>query len=396
MTIPATSRPDPPVVVAGAGMTPVGEHWEISLRHLALQAIELAVQDAGGLQPEALFVGNMLAPALTGQTHLGVLIADFAGLRGIEATAFEAAGASGGVAFRQAFLAVASGQVRCALVVGVEKLTDRIGPSVDSALAMTTDADHEAVQGLTPSAQAALLMRRYLHVHGAPEDALASFPIMAHRHAAHNPLAMFRRAITLEEYRAAPAVSPPLGQFDVAPVADGAAALVVTRADLLPPFNGRPTVAVVGSAVATAALALHDQRDPLAFPAAAASVQKAMAQAGVTPDDLDLFEPHDLFSIHAALALEAAGLAEPGGGWRLPGQGLPGGDGGLPLLTFGGSKARGDAGGATGVYQLAEVTLQLQGRAGENQVAGANIGMAQCLGGSGATAATHILARLEP
>ena len=163
---------------------------------------------------------------------------------------------------------------------------------------------------------------------------------MAHRHAVHNPLAMFRRAITLEDYRAVLAVSPPLGQFDVAPMVGRCGGSGADPCDLLPPFNGRPTVAVVGSAVATAALALHDQPDPLAFPAAAASVQKAMAQAGVTPDDLDLFEPHDLFSIHAALALEAAGLAEPGGGWRLPGQGVAGGDGGLPLLTFGGSKAR--------------------------------------------------------
>jgi acetyl-CoA C-acetyltransferase len=149
------------VFVAGVGLTPVGEHWNSSLRDLALEAIQAARADAGGIRPQALYAANMLAPALSGQTHLGALLADFAGLRGIEASSFEAAGASGGVALRQAYIAVRSGLIDVALVVGVEKVTDRVGPSVDAATAMAADADHEAVQGLTPAAQAGLLMRRY-------------------------------------------------------------------------------------------------------------------------------------------------------------------------------------------------------------------------------------------
>ena len=387
--------PQQAVVVAGVGMMPVGEHWEVSLRQLALGAAELAQQDAGGLRPQALYVGNMYAPALSGQTHLGVLVADFIGQRGIEAASFEAAGASGGIAFRQAYLAVLSGQVDCALVVGVEKVTDRTGPLVDSAIAMSVDADFEAVQGMTPAAQAALLMRRYLMESGAPDGALGPFPILAHQNAVANPYAMYRRAISLEEYRKAGPVSPPVGQMDAAPIADGAAALLLTRAGLLPPTNGRPAVAVAGSAVATAPIALHDQPDPLSWPAGSLSFQRALAQSGATPDDLDLFELHDLFSIQAALSLEAAGLAARGQAWRLAAEGAFGPTGSLPILTFGGSKARGDAGGATGVYQLAELTLQLQARAGENQVADARLGAAQCIGGSGATAVTHVLARLE-
>src|SRR5512143_3734367 len=151
------------VVVAGIGQTEVGEHWEISLRDLALEAIQRAMADAGALRPQALFVGNMLAPSLSNQAHLGVLLADYSGLLGIEAVTVEAAGASGGAALRQGYLAVASGMVDVALVVGVEKFTDRVGPDVDAALATTSDSDFEAVQGLTAAAQAALIMQRYLH-----------------------------------------------------------------------------------------------------------------------------------------------------------------------------------------------------------------------------------------
>ena len=127
------ATPPAEVYVAGVGLTPVGEHWNVSLRELALEAIQAARADAGGLRPQALFAANMLAPALSGQTHLGVLLADFAGLRGIEATSFEAAGASGGVALRQAYLAVRSGLIDVALVIGVEKVTDRVGAAVEAA-----------------------------------------------------------------------------------------------------------------------------------------------------------------------------------------------------------------------------------------------------------------------
>ncbi len=362
-------------------MTPVGEHWDRSLRQLALEAIQLARADASGLRPQALFVGNMLALALSGQTQLGALLADFAGLRGIEAASFEAAGASGGVALRQAYLAVASGLLDVALVVGVEKVTDQVGSVVGSALAMTADADFEAVQGMTPVAQAAMLMRRYMHEFDAPAGAFAGFSLTAHANAVTNPLAIYRRAIRLEDYAAAEMLSEPVGLYDAAPIADGAAAVVLARADALPEAHDRPSVRIAGSAVAINAVALHDQSDPLGLAAAAESSARAYAQAGIGPNDIDLFEPHDLFSVFAALSLEAAGFADRGQGWRLAQDGDISRQGRIPLTTFGGSKARGDTAGATGVYQAAEVTLQLQGRAGENQVLGARFALIQCLGG---------------
>lgn len=388
------SLSDTRIVIAGAGMTPVGEHWELSLRHLAMQAMRTAMEDSGGLKPQALYVANSLAPALSGQSHLGALLADFSGLRGAEATTVEAAGASGGVAVRQALLAIASGAAEVAMVLGVEKVTDQPSAAVERALATGSDADYEAVQGVTASAQAALLMRRYLHDTGAPADALAGFSLTAHRNAVTNPNAMFRRAIKLEQYAGAPVISDPLNTYDAAPMADGAAALVLARAEIAPQGEF-PAVEIAGSSVTTGALALHDQPDPLVLAAAQQSIQQALLQCGLTLDDVQLFELHDRFSIYAALSLEAAGFAARGAGWQLAQDGAISLTGQIPICTFGGSKARGEPGAATGVYQVAEAALQLQERAGENQVEGARVALTQCLGGAGATAASHVLRRME-
>lgn len=383
------------VVIAGIGQTAVGEHWDLSIRELALYAAEAAMQDAGGLRPQALYVGNMLAPALSRQSHLGTLIADFAGLNGVEATAVEAAGASGGVALRLGYIAVASGAVDVALVVGVEKLTDQSTSDVNAAMATTTDSDYEAEHGLTQTSQAALLMRRYMHEHGVPQGALGGFPVTAHANGVTNPNAMFRRSIKIESYQKAGIVSDPLNMFDVAPNADGAAAVVLTRADLLPSGFPHKFVRITGSSVVTDRLALHDRPDPLVMPAVRQSVAQACAKAGIKPQDADLFELYDAFSIYTALTLEATGFAERGEGWRWAQNGDISLAGKLPITTFGGLKARGNPGGATGIYQVVEAALQLRHLAGDNQVAGAKTALVQCLGGPASTAATHLLQVLD-
>ncbi len=380
------------VVVAGVGMTPVREYWDISLRELALRSITEARQAAPTLRPEALFVANMLAPALSSQTHLGALIADFAGLRGIEAVTIEAAGASGGAAIRQAFLALKSGCVQSVLVVGIEKVTDKVGGFVDAALATGTDADYEAIQGITLTTQAAMLMRRYLHEHNAPDDALSGFSINAHTNAVTNPNAMFRRAIGLEQYQNAPMISPPVNMFDAAPLADGAASILLTRRELLSNNSQQPRIRIAASTLTTSALAVHDRPDPLSLRAAKQCVENALNMAGIGLEQIDFFELHDQFSILAALSLEAAGFAERGKGWEMAQNGDIQLQGKIPISTFGGSKARGDIGGATGVFQAIEVVRQLQAEAQENQVTNAQIGMSQCLGGMGSTVATHIFA----
>ena len=383
------------VVIAGIGQTEVGEHWEIGLRELALAAIQDAIKDSGGLKPGALFVGNMLAPNLSNQAHLGALLADYAGLLGIEAITLEAAGASGGAALRQGYLAVASGMVDVALVVGVEKFTDKIGPDVDTALATTSDADFEAVQGMTATAQAALLMKRYMHEYHVPADGFAGFALTAHANGAGNPCAMFRKAIKPETYAKAEMVSDPLNMFDIAPNADGAAALVLTRRELIPSNFHHPLVKVSGSASSADTLALHDRKDLLYFNTAHISADKAMIQAGVVPDEVNFFEYHDMFSIYAALQLEAVGFAARGSGWKVAAENEIGLKGKIPCATMGGMKARGFPGGAAGVYQAVEATIQLRGHAEANQIPNAKTALIQSLGGPASTAISHILQRLD-
>ncbi len=383
------------IIIAGIGQTSVGEHWEISLRELGFYAMDAAMQDAGRIRPQALFVGNMLAPNLSNQAHLGALLADFAGLIGIEAVLVEAAGASGGAALRQGYLAVKSGMVDSALVVGVEKFTDTIGPDTEAALATASDSDFEATQGLTPTAQAALLMRRYMHEFDVPADGLAGFPLLAHTNGTGNPNAMYQKAIKAEAYQKAEMVCDPINLFDMAPHADGAAAVFLTRGDRLPKDNPYPLIRIAASALATDTLALHDRHDLLNLEAIQISTAKAIKQAGISLNQVNLFEYHDSYSIYAALSLEAAGYAPRGKGWELAQDGALGLTGRLPCATLGGLKARGNPGGATGVYQAVEAALQLRGLAGRNQVRESRFGMIQSLGGPASTAVTHILERLQ-
>jgi len=379
------------IVIAGIGQTAVGEHWDSSLRELAHYAIQAALADAGGIRPQALFAANMLAPNLSRQAHLGALIADFCGMTGIEAVTIEAAGASGGAALRQGMLAVKSGMVNAALVVGVEKFTDVVDSGVEAALATALDSDFEAIHGMTPASQAALLMRRYFHEYDVPADGLAGFPLLAHENGSGNPNAMFRRAIKKSIYDRAGMVSDPLNVFDAAPNADGAAALILTRRDLLPPDFPHPLVEITASASVTDAFALHDREDILAFDAARRSVEMALTQAGISREDVDFFEYHDAFSIYAALSLEAAGFAPRGHGWEMARDGALARTGKLPCATMGGLKARGYPGGATGIYQAVEAALQLRGEAGANQLEGARTALIQSLGGAASLAVTHIL-----
>ena len=383
------------VVIAGVGQTPVGEHWELSLRNLAVDAIQAAVKDSGGLKPQALFVGNMLAPSLSNQAHLGALIAEYAGLTGIEAVTVEASGASGGAALRQAYLAIASGMADVALVVGVEKFTDKIGADVEEATATENDADFESIHGMTITSQAALMMNRYMFENNVPENGFAGFALTAHVNGVVNENAAFRKAIKPETYAKAEMISDPLKIFDMAPHLDGAAALVLTRRELISSFGKSQPVKIAGSAASIDTLALHDRKDFLYFDTAQISAGKAMKQAGIILDQINFFEYHDIFSVYAALQLEAVGFAIKGQGWKLAENGAIGLRGKIPCATMGGMKARGFAGGASGVYQAVDAVTQLRRQAGANQIEGAKFGLIQSLGGPASTAVAHILARIE-
>ncbi len=379
------------IVITGIGFTPVGEHWEVSLRELATDAALKAMQESGGLRPQAVYVANQYAPVLSRQANVGVLVADFIGLHDVEAATVEAGGASGMMALRAAYLAVASGEADVALALGVEKSTDRVGPDVETALSVVLDADYEAEHGLTPAAQAALLMQRYIHEYNAERAAFAAFPVLAHRNAVGNPAAMFRRAIKESTYRRATMLSDPLNLFDAAPLADGAAAVLVARRSVLPPEMPQPLVRIAGFGIANDTLALHDRDDPLDFAAVRSSVESACKRANCSLEEVDFFELYDAFSIYVPLILEAAGFAPRGEGWKMGQDGSLELDGKLPILTMGGLKARGNPGGATGLYQVAEAVMQLRGQAGDNQIPNARRALVQSLSGPASLAATTIL-----
>lgn len=379
------------VCIIGIGQTPIGELWDIGLRQLAYKALQAAMTDAGyDERPDALFVGNMLAPRLNAQQQLGALIADFAGWRGIEATTVEAACASGGVAFQAAVRSVASGMVDVAAAVGVEKMTDATKSQVTAALATAADADYEGVHGVSFVALNALLMQRYMYEYGIPHEAFAPFSINAHHNAMNNPNAMFHAEVTVEKYERAALIAPPINLFDSSPVCDGAAAALVAPVEVARALGVEP-VHVLASATATDSLNLDDRHDLLALDAARLSSAKAYDQAGLTSAEIDVFEVHDAFSIIAALSLEATGFAERGCATQFAAEGGIALSGEVPISTMGGLKARGHPVGATGMYEIIDVVTQLRSEAGANQVAGVTIGMAQNIGGTGATVVTHIL-----
>jgi acetyl-CoA C-acetyltransferase len=376
------------VAILGIGQIKIGEHWERSLREIGGDAAFAAMQDAGIEKVDSLFVGNMLSPIVSGQNQLGTFFSDWIGLWKQEAVKIEAACGSGAAAFRAGLMAVASGDVESALVVGVEKMTDKAGRDVTAALATAADADYEVDQGISFVGINALVMRRYMHEFGWKHEDFAPFSINSHANAMHNPYARLHEKITAEKFEKSSMVATPINLLDASPTGDGAAAMVIVPAERV---ARQPRIIVSGSAAATDTIAVHSRKDPLFLQAAYQSSKRAYEMAGVTPADIDVFELHDAFSIMAALSLEASGFAERGQGVRLALDNEISIQGRVPICTRGGLKARGHPVGATGVYQLVEVVQQLRGECGKTQVDGARIGMAQNIGGSGATILTHIL-----
>jgi acetyl-CoA C-acetyltransferase len=379
------------VAILGIGQTAVGEHWEKSLRDIGGEAAFAAIRDAGVETVDALYVGNMLSPLIDGQNQLGTYLADWIGLWGHEAAKLEAACGSGAAAFRAGLMAVASGEIETALVLGVEKMTDKAGHDVTAALATAADADYEVEQGVSFVGLNALIMQRYMHEFGWRHSDFAAFSINSHANALKNPFARLRDKITPEQFDRATMVATPINLLDASPIGDGAAAAVLVPADKVAPNGGREKVVVAASASVTDTIAVHSRRDPLFLNAAAASARLAYDMAGVAQREIDVFELHDAFSIMAALSLEACGFAERGQGVRLGLDREIDIHGRIPICTRGGLKARGHPVGATGVYQIVEIVQQLRGECDATQVEGASVGMAQNIGGSGSTVITHIL-----
>lgn len=379
------------VAVLGIGQTPISEHWEKSLRDLAGEAALTALQDAGVNGVDGVYIGNMLSGSANRQQQLGAYIADWIGVRFANATHVESACSSGSAAFRSGVMAIASGLMDVALIVGVEKMTDSPTNEITTDLATAADQDWEAEHGLSFVAINALVMNRYMYEYGWKHEDFAPFSINAHHNASFNPNARLQSKITEKDYLKAPMVTYPINLMDASPIGDGAAALVLVPVELLDKFPPHPRIKVLGSGAATDTTAVHSRKDPLWLSAAERSSKIAYQQAHVTPADIDFFELHDAFSIMAALSLEATGFAERGQAPRMAQAGEILLNGRIPIATRGGLKARGHPVGATGAYQIVEVVQQLRGECGPTQIDGATIGMAQNIGGSGSNIITHIL-----
>ena len=379
------------VAILGIGQIKVDEHWDLSLRELGGNAAFAAMQDAGMDNVDALFVGNMLSPLVSAQNQLGTFFSDWIGLWDQESVKVEAACASGAAALRAGLMAVASGDIESALIVGVEKMTDKAGHDVTAALATAADADYEVEQGISFVGINALIMRRYMHEYGWKHEDFAPFSINAHANAMSNPFARLHEKITVEKFEKSSMVATPINLLDASPIGDGAAAAIIVPAEKVASLKGKPKITIAGSASATDSIAVHSRKDPLFLSAAYLSVKKAYEMANVEPNDIDVFELHDAFSIMSALSLEACGFAERGQGVRLGLDNEICPTGRIPICTRGGLKARGHPVGATGMYQVVEVVQQLRGECDRTQVNGAAVGMAQNIGGSGATILTHIL-----
>jgi len=380
------------VAIVGVGLSRWGEIWDASLRTLWTEAALAALADAGLDRVDSITVGCMAPGLFVGQEHLGALLADDLGLAGVPATRVESACASGGVALRTAFAEVASGLADVVLATGVEKMTDVSGDECTAALATAADAETEVFGGASFPGLYAMMARAHMERYGTTREQLAMVAVKNHRHGALNPRAQYRQEITVEDVLRSPKVASPLNVLDCSPITDGAAAVVLAEMSVAKRLaKGRPVVRITGIGHATDRIALHSRADMTAIPATTKAAERAFAMAGRKPSDVHVVEVHDCFTIAEIIVLESLGFCKPGVGGTLAQSGRSALGGALPVNPSGGLKAKGHPVGATGVGQAVELTTQLRGEAGKRQVTGARVGLAQNMGGTGASTVVTIV-----
>lgn len=381
-----------PVAVIGIGKTAFGAFPDRDLRALAVEAGQRAMEDAG-VQPsqiEAFYLGNFAGPSFVGQNHLAPYVASGMGITGVPATRFEAACASSGSAFYHAVSAVGAGLHDLVLVGGVEKMTSQPTPKVAEILASAGDVSGEVRAGATFPALFAMIARRHMFQYGTTREMLAAVAVKNHGNGAKNPLAHMRKVITMEQALAGKPISEPLTVFDCSLISDGAAAVVVAPLERAAEFTRRASK-VRGIAQASDVFALDEKEDVTTFRAVKAAADKAYKMAGVAASDIEFAEVHDCFTIAEIVAIEDLGFVKKGQGGPYSLEGRTCINGERPVNTSGGLKSKGHPVGATGVGQICDVVLQLRGDAGERQIKKHSLGVAQNLGGSGATCVVTVL-----
>ncbi|MDD5317611.1 MAG: thiolase domain-containing protein [Candidatus ainarchaeum sp.] len=385
------------VAIIGVGMTEFGEHWDKSFRDLTAEAGVRAMEDANlaGTKIDALYGGTMAAGRLIGQEHITALIADHMGLNPIPATRVEAACASGGVALRQGYMAVASGIHDIVVVGGAEKMTDVPVNDAAAALGGAGDQEWELFLGATFPALYALMARRHMVEYGTTEEQMAAVAVKNHLNASMNKYAHFQSKVSIETVMKSKVVSDPLKLFDCSPISDGAAAVILAPLEMARQFTDTP-VEILASAQASDTLALSSRKSLTELRATKVAARKAFEQAKLAPADIDACEVHDCFTIAEIMAVEDIGFFPKGAGGKATAEGETAIGAKIPINTSGGLKGCGHPVGATGVKQAVEIAWQLRGEA-ENgrQVKGAEIGMTHNVGGSGATCVIHVMKRAD-
>jgi len=378
------------VYVGGVGMVPIGDHWTKSITDLATEAALETIKTSNSQKPEMIVVGNMFSATGSKQEHLGPLVTSELGLEGIPAFKVETACASAAAALNVAYTYVKSGEVDCALAIGVEKMRDLEPSDTTQSLSMAERFEYTSSMGVSFVALNAMLARLYMDKYGIKRDELSYFPVLAHNNAQNTAHAQFRKPIEIANVSRSPEVSDPLTLLDCAPVGDGAAAMLLVNENKIAEVNDK-AIEIVSSSGATNRFSIFERENMLDFKATKEATKKALKESNTSIKDVDIVEIHDAFSIVAALSLEAMGFSRSGEACKDACNGMYDKDGKYPAVTFGGLKARGHPVGATGLYQAAEAYLQLSGKAGLNQIEDANIAITQNVGAVDTSSYVHVL-----
>ena len=381
------------VRVAGVGLTRFGSHPDRTGRDLFATAAERAFTDADVPRADVtrLNYGNFIGALAEQQGHQAPLMAEAAGIRA-PATRYESACASAGVAVREAVRTIRAGDADVVLAGGMERMTNLETPAVTEGLAMAADDLFEVHAGVTFPGAYALLARAYFEAHGGTRRDLAHVAVKNHANAVPNEYAQFRDPISVRDALDAPPVADPLHLYDACPITDGASAIVLVSESYAADNDIDAPVAVTGAGQGSDRMAIADRADLTRTPAAVAAAEAAYDAAAIEPEDVDLAEVHDCFTIAEVLAIESLGLAEPGAGIAAARDGVTTADGDTPVNLSGGLKAKGHPVGATGGSQIVEVTRLLRGdHPNSEHVPDARVGVAHNAGGTVASAVVHVL-----
>jgi len=382
----------PLVSIVSAGLSKFGKLDGLYAREIFAEAAKEAFERCPKLDPKkdirALFVGHM-GESYEHQGHTGATAADWAGLLNVPATRTEAACASSGAALRAAIYAVLSGLCDVVMVGGVEKMTHRTTAEVTEYLAMASDYPFEQWHGITFPGLFALMATAHMHKYGTTEKQLAAVAVKNHYHGSLNPKAHVQKEITLENALSSRVIAWPLKLYDCSLITDGASCLILTKPELARKYTDMP-IHIVGSGQASDTIGMYERRDYTSLTAAKKAAKMAYEMAGIKPEDVDVAEVHDCFTIAEIIAYEDLGFCKAGEGGNSVDNGETKLGGRIPVNTSGGLKSKGHPVGATGTAQAYEMYLQLTGQAEKRQVKNAKVGLTHNVGGSGATAAVHI------